>query len=225
MSEHNPQNGLSRAYEGRGCDCEEDFASEVTVDNLEVLYEMLQTIFRGELGLVGTQLEMWGLNALMETMSEIIDKLTEDDRALQAQTPVPATQPLPPPPSTPPPRPKRPASAGEAAEEYLPHTNSRALCACRRGDQSRATASSTSAAAAGPAPRHGETDEGWKKVERRKGKGKKGVERKEGSVPSWADEARRRDVYVTGGNRDARPHKARSPKRRGGGGGGGRARK
>jgi len=65
-----------------------------------------------------------------------------------------------------------------------------------------------STSATGPAPRH-ETDEGWKKVERkRKGKGKekKGVERKEGSVPSWADKARA--VYVTviiGGNRDARP--------------------
>jgi len=76
-------------------------------------------------------------------------------------------------------------------------------------------APSISATATGPAPRLGETDEGWKKVERkRKGNGRetKGVERKEGSVPSWADKARGRGVYVTviiGGNRDARPHKAR----------------
>ena len=80
-------------------------------------------------------------------------------------------------------------------------------------------APSTSATASGPAPRHGETDEGWKKVERkRKGKGKekKGKDRKEGSVPSWADKARGRGVYVTvfiGGSRDARPHKARKPQK------------
>jgi len=44
-------------------------------------------------------------------------------------------------------------------------------------------APSTTATATGPAPRHGEMDEGWKKVERKhkgKGKEKKGVERKEG---------------------------------------------
>jgi len=86
---------------------------------------MLQTTFCGELGLVGavversvgavkglasavreTQLEMRAL-ALMETMSEKIDTPTEESRALRAQMPVSATQPLPPPPSTPPPRPKR----------------------------------------------------------------------------------------------------------------------
>jgi len=67
-----------------------------------------------------------------------------------------------------------------------------------------------SATSTGPASRHGETDEGWKKVERkRKGKGKEkeGVERKEMSAPSWAGKARGRGVSVTvftGMNREAR---------------------
>ena len=79
-------------------------------------------------------------------------------------------------------------------------------------------APSTSATATGPAPRHGETDDGWEKAERRrkgKWKEKKGVERKEESVPSWADKARGRGVYVTviiGENRDAKPLKARKPR-------------
>jgi len=38
-----------------------------------------------------TQLEMRGLEALMKTMTEKIDGLTEDNRALRVQTPVPAT--------------------------------------------------------------------------------------------------------------------------------------
>jgi len=43
----------------------------------------------------------------LKAMSEKIDRLTEENRALRVQTPVPATQPLPPPPPTSPPRPKR----------------------------------------------------------------------------------------------------------------------
>src|SRR5258708_7525743 len=39
------------------CDYKEDVASEITVDNLELLYEMLQTTLRGELGLVGSVVE------------------------------------------------------------------------------------------------------------------------------------------------------------------------
>jgi len=71
---------------------------------------------------------------------------------------------------------------------------------------------STFATAAGPAPRHGDTNEGWKKVERRRnGKGEKreaGFGREVG-VPSWADKARGRGgvsatVFI-GENRDARP--------------------
>jgi len=42
---------------------------------------------------------MKNLKVRMTTMSEWIDKLTEENRALQKQTPVPATQPLPPPPA------------------------------------------------------------------------------------------------------------------------------
>jgi len=56
--------------------------------------------------------------------------------------------------------------------------HSHALYTGRRGDRSRATAPSTSATAMGPAPRHGEKDERWKKVERKrkeKGKERKGV--------------------------------------------------
>jgi len=79
---------------------------------------------------------------------------------------------------------------------------------------------STFATAAGPAPRHGDTNEGWKKVERRRnGKGEKreaGFGREVG-VPSWADKARGRGgvsatVFI-GENRDARPQKARKPKK------------
>ena len=50
---------------------------------------------------------MKDLKVLMTTMSEQIEKLTEENLALWKQKRVPATQPLPPPPSTPPPRPKR----------------------------------------------------------------------------------------------------------------------
>jgi len=79
---------------------------------------------------------------------------------------------------------------------------------------------STSAMAAGLAPRYGDTDEGWKKFEsKRNGKGEKrgaGFGRGVGA-PSWADKARGRGgVSVTvfiGGNRDARPQKARKPKK------------
>jgi len=72
----------------------------------------------------------------METMSEKIDRFTEENRALRVQTPVPATHPLPSPPidttsavETETDGASDPAPAGEAAEEYLPHTNSHALCA------------------------------------------------------------------------------------------------
>ena len=70
---------------------------------------------------------------------------------------------------------------------------------------------STSATAAGRVPRDGDTDEGWKKVERKcNGKGEKrgaGFGREVG-VPPWADKARGRGrVSVTasiGGNRRQR---------------------
>ena len=79
---------------------------------------------------------------------------------------------------------------------------------------------STSATAAGPAPRHGDTDEGWKKVGgKRNGKGEKrgaGFGSEVGA-PSWADKARGRGgvsatVFI-GGNRDATPQKARKRSR------------
>jgi hypothetical protein len=226
-------------------DHEDNVASQTVVENLNLLTEKLQTIFRDELGLVRdvveqsvgavkhlasavreTQLEMRGLKALMDTMSEKIDKLTEENRALRAQTPVPATQPLPPPPSTPPPQPKRkrtgPQTPHQPAKQQRNTSPTPTLMhSVHAGVETNPAqpAPSTSATATGPAPRHGETDEGWKKVERkRKGKGKekKGKDWKEGSVPSWADKARGRGVYVTvfiGGSRDARPHKARKPKK------------
>jgi len=113
-----------------------------------------------------------------------------------------------------------PAPAGEASEGYLPTPT---LMHSEHADVETDPAQpppSTSATAAGPAPRHGDTDEGWKKVERkRNGKGEKrgaGFGREAG-VPSWAGKARDRGgVSVTvfiGGNRDARPQKARKPKK------------
>jgi len=76
---------------------------------------------------------------------------------------------------------------------------------------------STSTTAAGLAPRHGETDKGWKKLEReRKEKGEKrgqGFGREVG-VPSQGGKARGRGgVSVTafiGRNRCTRPQKARN---------------
>jgi len=79
-----------------------------------------------------TLLEMRGLKALMETVSEEIDRLTEEIRTPWVQTPVPATQLLPPPPSTPSLRPKRKRTGPQ--RDTSPHTNSHALCACSRGD-------------------------------------------------------------------------------------------
>ena len=182
----------------------------------------------------------------MTTMSERIDRLTEENWALGKQTPVPAAQPLPPPSSIPPPRPKRkwtgPQTPHQPAKQLRDTSPTPTLMRSEHADVETDPAQpppSTSATAAGPAPRHGDTDEGWKKVERkRNGKGEKrgaGFGR-EGGTPSWADKARGRGgvavaVFV-GGNRDARPQKARKPKkgsepstrterqRRGGGGGG-----
>jgi hypothetical protein len=81
---------------------------------------------------------------------------------------------------------------------------------------------STSATATGPALREDKTEDGWKKVERKregKGKEKRGAGNgKEVSVPSWADKARGGGVYVTvfiGGTRDARLQMARKPKKEG----------
>jgi len=73
---------------------EDNVASQTTVENLNLFTEKLQTIFRGVLGLVrdvveqsvGARLQVKGLKALMETMSEKIDKLTEVNRALRSQT-------------------------------------------------------------------------------------------------------------------------------------------
>ena len=112
---------------------------------------------------------MRGLKALMETMSEKIDRLTEQNRALRVRTPVPATQ------SSIDTWPKRngrtsnPALAGEAAEDIPP------------------TPSLIHSVHAGV-----ETDPAM--VRRMKGgrrlrgraKEKKGMERMQGSVPSWA---------------------------------------
>jgi len=225
---------------------DDNMASQAVVQNLELLTTTLQSYFRSEIAIVcddigkqsaavkillsaakETAREMKDLQVLLTTMRERIDKLTEENRTLREQTPVPATQPLPPPPSTPPPRPKRkrtrPQTPHQPAKQLRgisTHIKSRALGACGCGNRPRATPPSTSATATGPAPRHGGTDEGWKKVERkRKGKGEKrgaGFGREVG-VPSWADKARGRGgVSVTvfiGGNRDVRPQKARKPKK------------
>jgi hypothetical protein len=116
-------------------------ASPTVVQNLELLTTTLQSYFRSEIAIVcedigkqsaavkillsaakETAREMKDLKVLMTTMSERIDKLTEENRELREQTPVPATQPLPPPPSTPPPRPKR-----KWTEPQTPHQPARQL--------------------------------------------------------------------------------------------------
>jgi hypothetical protein len=225
---------------------DDNIASQTVVQNLELLTTTLQSYFRSEIAIVcddigkqsaavkillsaakETAREMKDLKVLMTTMSERIDKLTEENRALRKQTPVPATQPLPPPPSTPPPRPKRkwtgPQTPHQPAKQLRDTSPTPTLMHSEHADVETDPAQpppSTSATAAGPAPRHGDTDEGWKKVERkRKGKGEKrgaGFGREVG-VPSWADKARGRGgVSVTvfiGGNRDVRPQKARKPRK------------
>jgi hypothetical protein len=171
---------------------------------------------------------MKDLGVQMTAMSEQIDKLTEENRALRTQKPVPATQPLLPPLSTPP-RPKRkrngasnPAPAGEAAEGYLAHINSHALGACGRGDRSLAAPAINICHRHGPALREDETQDGWEKVERKhegKGKEKCGAGNgKEVSVSSWAGNARGRGVCVTvviGGSRDASRKRHTNPKKKG----------
>jgi len=136
-----------------------------------------------------TQLDARGLMALTGLMSE---KSTSSP-ALRTQKPVTATQQLPASSTVTPSTAQtetdgasNPATAGEAAGRYLPHTNSHALCACRCGDRSRATRTIklTSATATGPAPRHGEADERCKKVERKpkgEGKEKKGWDGRRGT--------------------------------------------
>jgi len=177
-----------------------------------------------------TAREMKDLKVLMTTMSKRTDKPTEENRTLRKQTLVPAARPLPPPLSTPPPRPKRnwtgPQTPPQPAKQPRDTSPTPTLMHSEHADVESDPAQpppSTSATAAGPAPRHGDTDEGWKKAERiRKGKGEKrgaGFGREVG-VPSWAGKARGRPgrggVSVTvsiGGNRDARPQKARKPKK------------
>ena len=136
-----------------------------------------------------TQLEMWGLMALPEKMNEKIDKAHRGEPATHqcsasytaaAASSIDTTS-----------RGRngngrglRPRASRRSRGRYLPNTNlhqlSCTLCMQTWGPIPRNPyVPSTSATATGPAPRHGEPDEGWKKVERkRKGKGKekKGVE-------------------------------------------------
>jgi len=81
-----------------------------------------------------------------------------------------------------------PAPAGEATEGYLPTPT---LMHSEHADVETDPAQSppsTSATAAGPAPRPGDMDEGWKKVERKR----KGKERREGQDlgERWASSKR-----------------------------------
>jgi len=165
-------------------DDEDSLASRTVVQNLELLTTTLRTYLRDEIGIVRdgvlkqsavveslvspVQLEMRAFKALMETMSEKTDRLTEENRALRVQTPVPATQPLPPPPLTPPPRPKRnrtgPQSPHQPAKQQRNTSPAPTLMHSVHAGVDTNPAHptpSTSATATGPAPRHGETDEGW----------------------------------------------------------------
>ena len=83
---------------------------------------------------------MKGLKALMETMSGKIDKLTEDKRALRSKTPTAAatTTSIDTTSDTSATETKwtghKPRTNRRNLQSYLPHTNSHALYARRRGD-------------------------------------------------------------------------------------------
>jgi hypothetical protein len=88
---------------------EENRSGDGTVDPVVVIFNLLSqqvsTVPQPECGLI--RLETSGLKTQVDTMKELIDKLTEEDRALRARPRTPATVPPPPPTtSTPPPRPK-----------------------------------------------------------------------------------------------------------------------
>jgi hypothetical protein len=111
-----------------------------------------------------------------------------------------------------------PRTSGRSSGGNLPHINSHALGARECRDRSRATPATISATAPGPALGEDETDDGRKKFERKhngKGKEKRGRTRRRGaSCPGRINLGAGVSMTVfIGGNRDARPHKARKPKR------------
>jgi hypothetical protein len=145
----------------------DDIASQTVVQNLELLTTTLQSYFRSEIAIVcddiekqsaavkivlsaakETAREMKDLKVLMTTMSERIDKLTEENRALRipeanasasytaaAASSIDTTSAA----KAEMDGASNPAPAGEATEGYLPHTNSHALGACGCGNRPRAT--------------------------------------------------------------------------------------
>jgi len=187
---------------------DDNIASQTVVQNLELPTTTPQTYFRFEIAIVcgdigkhsaavkillsvakETIREMKDLKVLMTTMGGRIGGLTEGDRALRKQTPVPAAQPPPPPPppSTPPPRPKRkwtgPQTPHQPAKQLKDTSPTPTLMHSEHADVETNPAQhppSTSATATGSAPRHGNTDEGWKKVERKRNK--KGEKRGQASL-------------------------------------------
>ena len=110
----------------------------------------------------------------------------------------------------------RPRTGRRTQRVIIPPPYQLSCTTCRCGGDSAQPAPSTSATR-------------WMRDGRRLRGSSKGKERRRkgwNGRPSWTDKARGRGVYVTvfiGGNRDVRPHKARSPRnsevreRRGGG--------
>jgi len=224
---------------------DDNIASQTVVQNLELLTTTLH-YFRSEIAIVcedigkqsaavkillsaakETAREMKDLKVLMTTMSERIDKLTEENRALREQTPVPATQPLPPPPSTPPPRPKRkwtgPQTPHQPAKQLRDTSPHRLSCTRSMRMWKPTPRNPRHQHLIRPQGPHLAMATRTRDGRRLKGSAK-GKERREGqdleerwAFPSWADKARGRGgvsvTFFIGGNRDARPQKARKPKK------------
>ena len=185
-----------------------------------------------ECGLVRS--EIGDLKTEICSMKELIEKLTEENRALRARPRTPATVPLPPPPPTsstpPPPRPKRKRTGPETPNQ--PTKVQRETSPIRAiGPPETGPATPAPEAPPEAAP---EADKGWQKVERKwrhSGKGKKGRggQKPKGNVaPPWANGARGRGggIHFTvflggyGGYASERPRKPRRTgvAERGGGG-------
>ena len=204
-------------------------------DVINELTRHLREVIQAECGLI--QLEISGLRTQIDTMSGLIDKLTEENRALRARPRTPVTvPPLPPPPSTviPPPRPKRKRTGPQTPHQPMKVQKDtspiRAIGPPETAQVETKPAQPAEPATSAPEAPPRETDEGWKKVERkrkRRGTEKKGKNGKQEHNAPWANTARGRGggIHFTaflggyGGYTCERPRKPRrkpSGKREGG---------